>query len=95
MERFMNKLLYLLTAAIAALVLNGGFAGAADPVRPNDEAQPRASENQAGDPAAVKTAPDQAKQDEEYMAAMKKCDSLKGADKQQCVEAAQRKFGRM
>ena len=29
------------------------------------------------------------------MAALKKCDSLKGGEKQTCVEAAQRKFSRM
>jgi hypothetical protein len=91
----MNKLLHVLTAVAAALVLMSGFSSAADQTRPNEEAPPRASENQPGDPSAVKTAPEQAKQDQEYMAALKKCDSLKGGEKQKCVDAAQRKFSRM
>lgn len=93
----MNKLLHMLTAGAAALVLTSGFSGAADQTqtRPNEEPAPRASENQPGDPAAVTTVPEQANQDEEYMAAMKKCDSLKGASKQKCTDGANRKFNRM
>jgi hypothetical protein len=34
-------------------------------------------------------------QKQEYIAALKKCDSLQGAAKQQCVEDVNRKFGRM
>jgi hypothetical protein len=34
-------------------------------------------------------------QDKEYIAALKKCDSLTGAQKQQCVEDVNKKFGRM
>jgi hypothetical protein len=91
----MNKLLHVLTAGAAALVLTSGFSGAADPTRQNEEPQPRASENQPGEPGVVQTAPEQAKLDQEYVAALKKCDSLRGGDKQKCVDAAQRKFGRM
>lgn len=91
----MNKLLYVLTAGAAALVLTSGFSSAADQTRPNVESEPRASENQPGETGPVMTAPDQAKQDQEYMAALKKCDSLKGGEKQKCVDATQRKFNRM
>jgi hypothetical protein len=91
----MNKLLCVLTAGAAALVLTSGFSSAADKTRPNVEPEPRASENQPGDPGPVMTAPDQAKQDQDYMAALKKCDSLTGGQKQKCVEAAQKKFNRM
>lgn len=90
----MNKLMSAMIAGAASLVLLGGAAGAADQTKPKEE-PPRASENQQGDPGAVKTAPEQAAQDEEYMAAMKKCDAMKGGEKQKCVEAAQRKFSRM
>ena len=89
----MNKLMSAIIAA-AALVLAGGAAGAADQAKPKEE-PPRASENQPTDPGAVKSAPEQAAQDQEYMAAMKKCDAVKGGEKQKCVEAAQRKFSRM
>jgi hypothetical protein len=90
----MNKLLYALTAGATALILASGLSAAADKSRPTEE-PPRASENQPGDPASVKSAPEQANQEQEYMAALKKCDAMKGGDKQKCVDAAQRKFSRM
>lgn len=34
-------------------------------------------------------------QEKEYIAALKKCDSLQGAAKQQCLDDVNRKFGRM
>ena len=92
----MTKLFHASMAGAAAIALTIGLAGAADTSLPHEEeAPPRASENQPGDPGAVKTVPEQANQEREYMAALKRCDSLKGAEKQQCVEAAQRKFSRM
>lgn len=92
----MTKLFHALMAGAAAIALTIGLAGAADTSRPHEEEEPpRASENQPGDPAVVKTVPEQANQEREYMAALKQCDSLKGAEQQKCVEAAQRKFGRM
>jgi len=90
----MSKL-HALTGGAALLLLAGAMAGAADRVRPAAEPQPRASENQPGVAAPVVTSPEQANLDEEYMAALRKCDSLSGADKQKCTDAAQRKFGRM
>ena len=90
----MNKLLNAMIAGAAALVLTSGFAGAADTTKPTEE-KPRVSQNQPGDPGAVKSAPEQANQDQDYMAALKKCDGMKGGEKQKCVNAAQRKFNRM
>jgi hypothetical protein len=37
----------------------------------------------------------QQEQKEQYVAALKKCDSLQGAAKQQCVDEVNKKFGRM
>ena len=37
----------------------------------------------------------QQEQKEQYIAALKKCDSLQGAAKQQCVDEVNKKFGRM
>lgn len=91
----MSRLLHAWTGGAAVLMLASALAAAAGPVRPSDEPLPRASENQPGESAPVVTSPDQANQDEQYMAALKKCDSLSGADKQKCADAAQRKFGRM
>ena len=45
--------------------------------------------------AAFAADQEQGQQDKEYLAALKKCDSLQGAAKQQCVEDTNRKFGRM
>ena len=90
----MSKLLTMLTAGALALTL-GGFAAAADPTRPTEEPAPRASENQPADPGVVKTGPEQANQDPEYVAALKKCDSLNGGEKQKCVESAKKNFSRM
>jgi len=86
----MNKLLYVLTAGAAALVLTSGISCAAD-----EHPEPRSTANQPGSPGPVMTAPEQAKQDEEYMAALKKCDSLTSGQKKKCVDAAQKKFNRL
>ncbi len=91
----MNKLSSAMMAGAAALALASTLSFAADQTKPTNETPPRASENQPGDPGAVKSAPEQANQEKEYMAALKKCDTLKGGDKQACIDAAERKFGRM
>ncbi len=91
----MNKLLSAMTAGAAALVFASTLSFAADQVKPGNETPPRTSENQPGDPGAVKSAPEQANQEKEYMAALKKCETLKGSDKQTCIDAAERKFSRM
>ena len=38
---------------------------------------------------------DQAQREQEYMAALKKCEPLAGAEKQKCIEAAKKKLGQM
>lgn len=91
----MSKLMSAMMAGAAALVLASTLSYAADQAKPTNETPPRTSENQPGDPSTVKSAPEQASQDKEYMAALKKCDALKGGDKQSCIESAQRKFSRM
>ena len=90
----MNKLLYAITAGAAALVLTSGIAVSADKTRPGEEPAPRASENQPGEPAPVTTGNEKAKHNdnEEYAAALKKCDSMKDSKKQKCIEAADRKY---
>jgi hypothetical protein len=90
----MNKLLYAFTAGVAAVVLTSGIALSADKTRPSEEPAPRASENQPGDPGSVTTGNEKAQHNdnEEYMAALKKCDSMKPSKKQMCVDAADRKY---
>jgi hypothetical protein len=38
---------------------------------------------------------DQAQREQEYMAALKKCEPLAGAEKQKCIDAAKKKLGQM
>ena len=38
---------------------------------------------------------DSAKRQQEYMSALKRCEPLTGSDKQQCIEAAKKKYGEM
>jgi hypothetical protein len=38
---------------------------------------------------------DQAKREQEYLAALKKCEPLAGTEKDKCIEAAKKKLGQM
>ena len=84
----MSKLLSMLTAGALALTL-GGVAAAADK-DPNSQ-QPQAQ--QPADPAPGGAAASQ--RDQEYLAALKKCEPLTGADKTKCVDTAKKKYGQM
>jgi hypothetical protein len=76
----MTKLMSILTAGALALSLSG-MAFAAD-----DKMQ-----DPTGSPA------DQAKQEQqqEYLAALKKCDTLQGAPREKCIDQANKKYNRM
>jgi hypothetical protein len=66
--------------AAAALALSlSGLAFAAD-----DKTQ-----DQTGKPQ------DQTKQDQEYLAALKKCENMQDAAKQKCIDQAKHKYNRM
>src|ERR1700720_49134 len=91
---FMDKLIYVLTAGAAALVLTTGVAVAAD-TRPVQEPAPRALEKPPGGPPSVMTGTEKEKLSEEYTAALKKCDNLKASEKQKCLDATNKKFGFM
>lgn len=84
----MSKLIPTLTAAAFALALSG-FAYAADEPQPSAQSQPKAEQNQPGQSG------DSAKREQEYLTALKRCESLGGADKQKCIEAAKKKYGEM
>ena len=84
----MSKLLTMLTAGALALTLSG-FAAAAD--KDQNSTQPQAQ--QPADPAAGGATASQ--RDQEYLAALKKCEPMTGADKTNCVNAAKKKYGQM
>jgi hypothetical protein len=52
----------------------------ASPILPAEEAQP---------------AQDQAQREQDYMKALKKCDPLTGAERQKCLDAAEKKLEKM
>ena len=79
----MGKLMGILIAAVLAFAASG-FVYAAD----EPQSQPRA-EPQSNQPA------DSSKREQEYMAALKRCEPLAGADKQKCIETAKKKYGEM
>ena len=93
----MSKLLNFMMAGALVLTL-GGFAVPQE--EPTDPAQSGATntppamseEGSAGKPAEGDAT---AAPSEEYTAALKKCDSLTGTDKSQCVDAAKKKHGQM
>jgi hypothetical protein len=84
----MSKLIPTLTAGAFALALSG-FAYAADEPQPGAQSQPKAEQNQPGQSG------DSAKREQEYLTALKRCESLGGADKQKCIEAAKKKYNEM
>ncbi|HTS54091.1 MAG TPA: hypothetical protein VMH26_12520 [Burkholderiales bacterium] len=84
----MNKLIGTLTAGVLALAVSE-FAYAADEPQPGTQGQPRAEQNQPGQPG------DSAKREQEYQTALKRCESLGAPDKQKCIDAAKKKYGEM
>ena len=80
----MNKPLTALAAGIMVLALNG-FAGAADEPRMTPQ-DPQAQPGQGGDVSA---------KEQEYLAALKKCETLSGSQQSKCIETAKKKFGQM
>lgn len=91
-EFAMNKLLSALAAGMLVLVMNGFTVAQDEPqMTPRDvqqDTQPdvKAQPVQPGDLSAT---------DREYFAALKKCESLSGSQKTQCIDTAKKKFGQM
>ena len=85
----MSKLITLLSAAVLALTLSG-IATAADGEKKNSQ-QPGAQ--QPDDPAAGGATVTQREQ--QYLAALKKCEEMAGTDKSTCIDTARKKYGQM
>jgi hypothetical protein len=61
-----------------------------------------AADEKTQDPTGATMMPDQgappaelSKQDQEYLVALKKCEDMQGAEKQECIEQAKQKYNRM
>lgn len=75
--------------AVSALALSvSGMAFAADE-KTQDQSDAQKMQDQGAPPA------DLPKKDQEYFVALKKCDDMQGAEKQECIEQAKRKYNRM
>ena len=85
----MSKVINLLSAAVLALTLSG-IATAADGDQKNSK-QPGAQ--QPDDPAAGGATV--SKREQEYLAALKKCEVMTGTDKSTCIDTARKKYGQM
>ena len=90
----MDKMKSALTAGAATLILTTGIA-TADRTLPDQEPAARPTETEPAGPPSVTTGTEKEKLSDEYSAALKKCDYMKGGAKQKCVEAANKKFGFM
>jgi hypothetical protein len=84
----MSKLIGTFTAAALAMALSG-FVYAADEPQPGAQGQPKAEQSQPAQSS------DSAKREQEYLTALKRCESLSASDKQKCIEAAKKKYGEM
>jgi len=88
----MNKLLAGLFSGLLVLAMNGvGFAQEEPQLTPRTAKQ----DTQTDPKAQPVQPPDLAVTDEQYFAALKKCDSLSASEKTRCIEAAKKKFGQM
>ena len=82
----MSKLLTMLGAGALAFSI-GGIASAAD--NTNQQTQPQAQQAPQGQPGSAE------QREQEYLAALKKCDAGAAADKQKCIDAVKKKHGQM
>ena len=82
----MSKLLTMLCAGALASSF-GGAAFAADNTNQQQNQQPQAQQGQPGSAE---------QREQEYLAALKKCDSVANAgEKQKCIDTAKKKHGQM
>lgn len=84
----MSKLLTMLGAGALAFSF-GGIASAADKDNTTTQ-QPQTQQSPQGQPGSAE------QREQEYLAALKKCDAVANAgEKQKCVDAAKKKHGQM
>jgi hypothetical protein len=88
----MNNLLAGMLAGLLLLAMNGVAVAQEEPsMTPKD-----AKQDTQTDPKAQPVQPaDATVTDEQYFAALKKCESLSASEKTKCLEAAKKKFGQM
>ncbi len=82
------------TSICAAAALSFCFASLsfADETKPTNEEKLQ-QQQKAQEPATQQTTGDLTKQEQEYLSALKKCESMNAADKQQCVDRTKKQYG--
>ena len=88
----MSKLIPIWTAAMLALSCTA-YVSAADDPRATNEQKLQEQKNSAQEPAKQETTGDLTKEEQEYLSALKKCESMSGSDKQQCVDRTRKEYG--
>ena len=84
----------LLSLLVVGLFAGVGTSAVAQNVKAGEQPNADAATNsQPADPAAGGATA--SKNEQEYLAALKKCEPLTGSDKTQCVNAAKKKHGQM
>jgi hypothetical protein len=87
----MSKLISICTAAMLTLSCTA-YVGAAQDSKPTNEEKLQ-QQDPAKEPAKQQTTGDLTKEEQEYLSALKKCESMSATDKQQCVERTRKQFG--
>jgi hypothetical protein len=90
-EKLMSTLTSICTATLLAFA-SISLSNAADNTQPTNE-QKLQKENEASKEPAQQTTGDLTKQEQEYLSALKKCESMNAAEKQQCVDRTRKQFG--
>jgi hypothetical protein len=97
-EIYMNKLLAILVAGLAAWAI-AGTVTAADNNRSQQPTQQEQipAQRHTNAPGDTQGSPksESTEQNPQYAAALKKCDAMSGARKTKCVDSAKKKFGQM
>jgi len=88
----MSALTSICTATLLALA-SIGLSAAADDPRPTNEQKLQKENDTAKEPEKQQTTGDLTKQEQEYLSAVKKCESMNAGDKQQCVDRTRKQFG--
>jgi hypothetical protein len=87
----MNKLLAGMLTGLLAVATNVAVAQEEPQLTPKD-----AKQDAQTDPEAQPVQPpDVTVTDEQYFAALKKCEALSASERTRCIEAAKKKFGQM
>ena len=88
----MTKSISILSAVVFACCA-AGLSSAADQSKPTNEEKLQQQKDSSQEPSKQQTTGDLTKQEQEYLSALKKCESMNAAEKQQCVDQTRKQYG--